>query len=268
MTHNEPWERMKHCISGPKSILVQQILGSREVQKTMDVHIVVPRHKPAIEQIVDVFVKRLEICSVDVVHDKVIVRGQFEVKALYVACRPRQPVHAVEVWPVRFTAYAGIRGARRGMDADASVFVEFVDYNVDHHCRAYWHKKKDLGYDDCDDYDDYGYDDCDCGDDDWDDDCDDYHHNHPPKKHNCKPGCDHDDHHHCKPGCDHDDHHHCKPGCDHDDHHHCKPHKRPRRCTRRFDVSVVLRVTVKVMSDREVMLHQGPQYGLPIKPKG
>lgn len=244
MTYIDQWERLKYCPAGigPQSIYVQQVLGHREIQKTMDVHVVVPRSKPGIEQIVDVFVKRLEICSVDVVHDRVIVRGQFEVKALYVACKPRQPVHAVEVWPVRFTASAGIRGARRGMDADANVFVEFIDYDVDKHCRAYWHKNKDHGHhhhhDDCHDYDDY---DCDC-DDDYDyDDCHDHHH---------KPHKDHDDCHH------------------HDDHHHgCHPHKRPR-CTRRFDVSVVLRVTVKVMADREVMLHQGPPHGLPIKPKG
>lgn len=256
MTHIEPWDRPQYCTAGisagPKSLVVQQVLGEQEVQKSIDVHVVVPRHKPAIEQIVDVFVKRLQINSVDVIHNKVIVRGKFEVKALYVACRPRQPVHAVEVWPIRFTAHADIPGARRGMDADAGVVVEFVDYDVDKHCRAYWHKKKGHDYDDCDDWDDWD-DDCDCDDydddcDDWDDDCDcdDGHHKHKKhKKHKCKPDC----------------------GCDHDHDHHCKPHKRPRRCTRRFDVAVVLRVTVKVMADREVMLYQGTQ-GLPYKPKG
>ena len=260
MTHIEPWDRPQYCTAGistgPKSLVVQQVLGAEDVQKSIDVHVVVPRHKPGIEQIVDVFVKRLQINSVDVIHDKVIVRGKFEVKALYVACRPRQPVHAVEVWPIRFTAHADIPGARRGMDADAGVVVEFVDYDVDEHCRAYWHKKKGHDYDDHDDCDDWDDDcdcDCDCDDydddcDDWDDDCDchDGHHKHKKhKKHKCKPDC----------------------GCDHDHDHHCKPHKRPRRCTRRFDVSVVLRVTVKVMADREVMLYQGTP-GLPYKPKG
>lgn len=241
MTHIEPWEMQGKCAPGygPKSIMVQQVLGERHVQKSLDVHVVVPRSKPGIEQIVDVFVKKLRINSVDVIPNKVVVRGEFEVKALYVACKPRQPVHAVEVWPVRFTAYADIRGARRGMDADASVFVEFVDYDCDEHTRAYWHKKKGHDYDDddCDDdYDDYDDcdDDCDC---DCDDDCG--HKHKPPKKHKCKS----DD-------CD-------EP---------CKPHKRPRRCTRHFDVSVVLGITVKVMTDREVMLY--PQQSLPYKPKG
>lgn len=271
MTHIEPWDRPLYCTAGagtgPKSIVVQQVLGEREVQKSLDIHVVVPRHKPAIEQIVDVFVKRLRITSVDVIPDKVIVRGHFEVKALYVACRPRQPVHAVEVWPVRFTAYADIRGVRRGSDADASVMVEFVDYDCEEHTHAHWYKRKghkhydsddcdsDSDSDDCDsdDYDDdCDYDDCDDDDDcdecDWHDEC--HHHDHK-KKHKCKPDCDDD--------CDCDDHHH------HHHDHHCKPHKRPRRRTRCFDVSVVLRITVKAMIDREVLLYQG---GLPAKPKG
>lgn len=267
MTHIEPWDRPNYCTAGygPKSIVVQQVLGERDVQKSIDVHVVVPRHKPAIEQIVDVFVKKLCITSVDIIPNKVVVRGQFEVKALYVACKPRQPVHAVEVWPVRFTAHADIRGARRGMDADASVMVEFVDYACEEHTRAQWYKKKGHKYDDCDD--DYDY------------DCDDHHHHH----HDCDD--DYDD---CDYDCDCDDNYHhkhkkktlkkhkfphkCKPDChcDHDHHHHCKPHKPMHCCTRHFDVSVVLRITVKVMADREVML-QLPGYPpgvLPPKPKG
>lgn len=262
MTHIEPWDRPNYCTAGysagPKSIVVQQVLGERTVQKSLDVHVVVPRHKPAIEQIVDVFVKKLCITSVDIIPNKVVVRGEFEVKALYVACKPRQPVHAVEVWPIRFTAHADISGARRGMDAEANVKVEFVDYDCAEHTRAQWYKKKGDNYDDCDD--DYEHDhhhyECDDDYDDYDDDCDcDYHHKYKPKtlkKHKFP--------HKCKSDCH----------CDHDHHHHCKPHKPPRRCTRRFDVSVVLRITAKVMTDREVML-QLPGYppgGLPPKPKG
>ncbi|SDE05749.1 DUF3794 domain-containing protein [Sporomusa acidovorans] len=264
MTHIEPWEK---CTLGygPKTIVVQQVLGERQVQKSIDVHVVVPRHKPAIEQIVDVFVKKLRITDVDVIPNKVVVRGQFEVKALYVACRPRQPVHAVEVWPVRFTAYADIRGARRGMEADASVIVEYVDYDCDEYTRAHWHKKKGPDYDDCDD--DYDYDDCDDDYDDCDDDyddCDDDYDDCDDDYDDCG-GCDYleECHHQHKPYKKQP----CKPCCEDDYDHHCKPHKRPRRCTRRFDVAVVLGITVKVMTDREVFLNPPPQ-ALPYKPKG
>ncbi|WP_371363502.1 hypothetical protein SRRS_43890 [Sporomusa rhizae] len=250
MTHIEPWERPQYCTAGigmgPKPIVVMQVLGEDQVQKSIDIHVVVPCHKPAIEQIVDVFVKKLQIISVDVIPNKVVVRGEFEVKALYVACRPRQPVHAVEVWPVRFTAHACIPGACRGMEAEANVMVEFVDYDVDIHTRAHWHKKKGHDYDCDDDYDDDYY--CDDDYDDCDDECEDCDYaeecHHPPKKHKCKPEC--------------------KPDCDYD-HHHCKPHKRPRRCTRKFDVCVVLKVTARVMTPRKLFVQPAV---LPAKPKG
>ncbi len=240
MTHIEPWEMPGKCTLGygPKAIVVQQVLGARQVQKSVDVHVQLPRHKPGIEQIVDVFVKKLCITSVDVIPNKVIVRGEFEVKALYVACRPRQPVHAVEVWPVRFTAYADIRGARPGMEADAAVVVEFVDYDIEKHWRG--HKKKYHDHDDCQDDE---YDSCEEYD---NDDCD------------CEYDCDEEYHHKQKPFKKHKFQHKCKPNC--------KPHKHCC-CARHFNVSVVLGITVKVMTDREVVLQPGPQI-LPHKPKG
>ena len=63
-----------------------------------------------------------------------------------IACLPDQPVHAVEIKHYKWTQDIDIPGARRGMDADASVVVEFVDYDVDCHSRAYKHK---YGNDDC-----------------------------------------------------------------------------------------------------------------------
>ena len=245
MTHIEPWEMPGKCTLGygPKTIVVQQVLGERHIQKSVDVHVRVPRRKPSIEQIVDVFVKKLCITDVDVIHHKVVVRGEFEVKALYVACKPRQPVHAVEVWPVRFTAYADIRGARPGMEADASVVVEFVDYDIEKHSRTKWHKKKH--------HEDYSEDDTDCSDD--YDDCEDEYED------DCDHDCDDDCHYKHKSLKKHKFNHKCKE--------HCKPHKCHCFCTRHFNVSVVLGITVKVMTDREVVVQPGPQV-LPYKPKG
>lgn len=122
-------------------IIVQQIVGEGEEQKSIDLNIRVPRNKPAIEQIVDVLAKKVTITCVDVVTDKVIVRGHFEVKAMYVACRPDQPVHAIEARRVPFTIGVDICGARCGMDAEATVGIEFIDYDCDRRTRAYWHKK-------------------------------------------------------------------------------------------------------------------------------
>ena len=210
------------CTLGAETgtIIVRQIVGEKEKQKVLDIHVVVPERKPSIEQIVDVFVKEVEVNSVDVITDKVIVRGEFEIKAIYVAALPDQPVHAVEIKHYKWTQDIDIAGARRGMDAEASVVVEFVDYDVEDHHRAYKYKNFDpIDCDDDDDDEDDDDNDCDNNDSDTDDD-----------------DCD-----------DHDHHHH---------HHHI---------CREFDVSVVLKITAKVMTDREVSIGTGT---LPTKPKG
>ena len=208
------------CTLGAETgtIIVRQIVGEKEKQKALDIHVVVPERKPSIEQIVDVFVKEVEVNSVDVITDKVIVRGEFEVKAIYVAALPDQPVHAVEIKHYKWTLDIDIPGARRGMDAEASVVVEFVDYDVEDHHRAYKYKN---------------FDPIECDDDDDDDNDDNHDHDH-----------DHDD------DCGDHDHH---------DHHH-----HHRNC-REFDVSVILKVTAKVMTDREVTIGTGT---LPTTPKG
>lgn len=197
--------------TGP--IIVRQVIGEKEKQKVLDIHVVVPEQKPSIEQIVDVFVKDVEVNSVDVITDKVIVRGEFEIKAIYVACLPDQPVHAVEIRHFKWTQDIDLPGARRGMDADASVVVEFVDFDVNEHSRAYHYKYEDDDVDPCNDP---------CDDDDDDDDDD-----------------EEDD-----KSC-HQHHHH---------HHHCD---------REFDVSVVLKITAKVLADREIQMPT-----MPTTPKG
>lgn len=213
MDDNKTRLTMNECVqgaqAGPQTIVVRQVLGEAEKQKVLDIAVTVPPQKPSIEQIVDVFVKDVEINSVDVITDKVIVRGEFEIKAVYVACLPDQPVHAVELKHYRWTQDIVVPGARKGMDADASVTVEFVDYDVDCHTRAYKYKNYEM--DDCEDQEDM-------------EDMEDIYDDH------CDDDCNHNNHHH---------HHH---------HHHC---------LREFDVSVVLKIVAKVMTDREIMINTG-----------
>ena len=223
--------------TGPQNIIVRQVIGEAEKQKVLDIHVVVPDTKPAVEQIIDVFVKDLEINCVDVIYDKIIVRGEFEIKTIYVADLPNNPVHAIEIKHYRWTQDIDMPGARRGMDADASVFVEFVDYDVDEWSRAYKYKYGEM---DCDDNDD---DDDDCDDDnDNDNDCDDDddHHHHDHDNHNCH------------------DPHNCNDHKHHKHHHH--------HCSREFDISIVLKIIGKVIADREVQIGGGGS--LPNKPKG
>jgi hypothetical protein len=192
--------------TGP--IIVRQVIGEQEQQKVLDIHVVVPDQKPAIEQIIDVFVKDVEVNSVDVITDKVIVRGDLEIKAIYVACVPEQSVHAVELKNVKWTQDIQLLGARKGMDADASVVVEFVDYDVNDMTRAYRHKYGTMKY---------AVDD--------DDECDDM--------------------------------------CPATAGEATAPDE--TGCTREFDVSIVLKITAKVLADREIQIGTA---GMPTTPKG
>jgi hypothetical protein len=114
---------------GPETIQVEQVLGAEMSQKVVEFDMFVPDPKPDIEQVVDVYVKDIDIISVDVIHNKVIIRGDLEVKVMYVADLPNNPVHAFEKSPVRFTRDIVIEGAEPGMEARADVEVEYIDYD-------------------------------------------------------------------------------------------------------------------------------------------
>ncbi len=198
--------------TGPQTIIVRQVVGEQEKQKVLDIHVVVPDAKPGIEQIIDVLVKNLEVNSVTIITDKVVVRGELEIKAIYVACLANQPVHAVELKHYKWTQDIDIPGARKGMDADASVAVEFVDYDVAEMTRAYKYKN--------------------------------YCEEEEPEEEETT----------CAPKC--------PPKC---------PPPEPvapaeeEECTREFDVSVVLKITAKVLTDREVQIGGGM---MPEQPMG
>lgn len=201
--------------TGPQTIVVRQVIGEAEAQKVQDIQIRVPDPKPPIEQIVDVFVKNVCITDVDVIHDKVIVRGDYEIKAVYVACLPDQSVHAVEIKHQRFTQDVVVPGARRGMDADATVTVEFVDFDFD----TDHHDSDERGYKYQPDY------------------------KTTPEETPGEPGmCEEES------PCEETP---CETPCEEKKHHH---HHHHHHCTRHFDVSVVLRIVAKVYADREIMI--------------
>ena len=125
---------------GPETIEVEQVLGAQMAQRVVEFDMIVPDPKPDIEQVIDVYVKDVCIRSVDVIRDKVIVRGELEVKVMYVADLPDQPVHAFERDHVRWTRDIVIEGAEKDMKATADVTVEFIDYDFNcHHDRRKVH---------------------------------------------------------------------------------------------------------------------------------
>ncbi len=114
-----------------EKIEVEQVLGAEMAQRVLEFDMTVPAVKPDIEQVIDVYVKNVEVKSIDVIKDKVIVRGELEVKVMYVADLPNQPVHAFERQHVRFTRDIVIDGALPDMTATADVAIEFVDYSFE-----------------------------------------------------------------------------------------------------------------------------------------
>lgn len=116
---------------GPETIEVEQVLGAEMAQRVVELDMFVPAQKPDIEQVVDVYVKELEITKIDVIPNKVVIRGELEVKVMYVADLPNQPVHAFEKKHIRWTRDIEIEGAEPDMKATGDVTAEFVDYDFD-----------------------------------------------------------------------------------------------------------------------------------------
>lgn len=133
---SKPAEMLRQTINdcycfepGMEKIKVEQVLGAEMQQRVVEFDMFVPDRKPPIEQVIDVYVKDLCLKSVDVIPNKVIVRGELEVKVMYVADLPNQPVHAFERKGVRWTRDIEIPGATKDDAATADVQIEFVDYD-------------------------------------------------------------------------------------------------------------------------------------------
>lgn len=114
---------------GMEKIEVEQVLAAEMRQKVVEGDMIVPSQKPDIHQVVDVYVKDVKISSIDVICNKVIVRGELEVKVMYVADLPNEPVHAFEKKHIKFTRDIDVEGAIPGMQATADCNVEYIDYD-------------------------------------------------------------------------------------------------------------------------------------------
>lgn len=114
---------------GPETIDVEQVLAAEMRQKVVEFDMCVPNGKPDIKQVVDVYVKEVGIKTIDIIPNKVIVRGDLEVKVMYVANMPNEPVHAFEKEHVKFTRDIDVDGAMPQMKATADCTVEYVDYD-------------------------------------------------------------------------------------------------------------------------------------------
>lgn len=128
-----------------ETIKVEQIIAAGSAQKVIEFNVMVPPEKPPIEQVVKMLVKNLEVTNVKVIPNKVIITGEFDVKVMYVAYLPDQPVHAVEVENYKFTKDIPLEGVEKDMDAEGDVVLEYYDYDFeceDNHKHKHKHDSK------------------------------------------------------------------------------------------------------------------------------
>jgi len=123
-----------------EKIKVEQIIAAGSAQRVLEINITVPPEKPPIEQVIKMVVKNLEVTNVKVIPNKVIITGEFDVKVMYVADLPDQPVHAVEIENYKFTKDIPLEGVTTDMDAQGDAVLEYSDYDFE--CEKHHHHHK------------------------------------------------------------------------------------------------------------------------------
>lgn len=129
-----------------EKIKVEQVIAAGSAQRVLEINVVVPPEKPPIAQVVKMVVKNLEVTNVKVITNKVIVTGEFDVKVMYVADLPDQPVHAVEIENHKFTKDIALEGVNPDMDAQADAVLEYSDYDFECGKHKHHHKHKEAKY--------------------------------------------------------------------------------------------------------------------------
>lgn len=123
-----------------EKIKVEQVVAAGSAQRVLEINAVVPPEKPPIEQVIKMVVKNLEVTNLKVIPNKVIVTGEFDVKVMYVAQLPDQPVHAIEIENYKFTKDIALEGITTDMDAEGDAVLEYSDYDFE--CEKHHHHHK------------------------------------------------------------------------------------------------------------------------------
>lgn len=126
-----------------EKIKVEQVVAAGSAQRVIEINVTVPPQKPPIEQVIKLVVKNLEVTNVKVIPNKVIISGEFDVKVMYVAFLPDQPVHAVEIENYKFTKDIPLEGITKDMDAEGDVVLEYSDYDFECEKQHHHHHKHD-----------------------------------------------------------------------------------------------------------------------------
>lgn len=128
-------EQMSYCpyITQPlpavEVIEVEQVVAAQMGQKVIECDLNIPMTKPGVAQIIDVYAKNIKVKTVDILFDKVVIRGVLNVKLMYVADKEESSVYVYEKRDIKFTRDIEVEGACPDMDAAAEASVEYINYD-------------------------------------------------------------------------------------------------------------------------------------------
>lgn len=111
------------------------VLGQRATQVVISDIIEIPPQKPPAQKALECEVLETRVTETEILAgaDKVIVRGEIDVKAIYVADKPAQPVHAVEA-TIPFTTFVQFNTDITEEDTvTVNVSVEFTECSLSNH---------------------------------------------------------------------------------------------------------------------------------------
>ncbi len=119
-------------------VRVDQVVGEDKTQAVVEGTIMLPDGKPDIERVISVDAtldtENLETKILDAKIGKVIIEGNVDVNAMYVADvpegQPQQPVHFVE-GEIDFSFFAKIPGVKKDMDVRVRAKIEHIQHSFD-----------------------------------------------------------------------------------------------------------------------------------------
>lgn len=115
-------------------VRIDQVVGEEHSQAVVEGIISLPDGKPNIQRVISVDAHlNTESLETEILDGKVIIEGDIDVDAMYVAdveVPPLQPVHFVE-GTIDFSAFVKIPGARKNMDVKVKAKIEHIQHSFD-----------------------------------------------------------------------------------------------------------------------------------------
>ncbi|AEF92975.1 Peptidoglycan-binding lysin domain protein [Desulfotomaculum nigrificans CO-1-SRB] len=90
----------------------------------------IPAGKPDVDKVREITARNFTITDVDIVPDKVLVRGKVEFEVMYKSMKPDHAVHMLHR-KVHFKTFIDVPGARSGDNVDVDINVEWANAKMD-----------------------------------------------------------------------------------------------------------------------------------------